>query len=271
MSNPWDILILGCGRLGGNLKTELESEKFRVLGVRRSQVEHDATFLSLDLDLSESWNRLANLPLSENAVIVAIVTPDVRTEDAYRRRYVGVSARLRYFASLLGRGHRVVWVSSTAVFGQNQTGLLDESVLPLPDHWRGILVKEAEDNISEIQVRTTVLRFAGLYTAQSLDRLRDPVMRKKLNPESISNRIHRDDAVNWLRSLVVDHHNHAATPNLVHGVDRGSTQYRQIFDRLDGTRSQIHSAEVGRIITTRYRAQMPALRHPTLDSVLTRP
>ena len=65
MSNPWDILILGCGRLGGNLKTELESEKFRVLGVRRSQIEHDATFLSLDLDLSESWNRLANLPLSE--------------------------------------------------------------------------------------------------------------------------------------------------------------------------------------------------------------
>ena len=80
MSNPWDILILGCGRLGGNLKTELESKKFRVLGVRRSQIEHDAAFLSLDLDLSESWNRLANLPLSENAVIVAIVTPDARTE-----------------------------------------------------------------------------------------------------------------------------------------------------------------------------------------------
>ena len=96
-------------------------------------------------------------------------------------------------------------------------------------------------------------------------------MRKKLNPESISNRIHRDDAVNWLRRLVTDHHNHAATPNLVHGVDRGSTQYRQIFDRLDGTRSQIRFAEVGRVITTRYRAQMPELRHPTLDSVLTRP
>ena len=98
MSIPWDILILGCGRLGSNLKTELEAEKFRVLGVRRSQVENDATFLSLDLDLPESWNCLANLPLSENVVIVAIVTPDVRTEDAYRQRYVGISARLRYFA-----------------------------------------------------------------------------------------------------------------------------------------------------------------------------
>ena len=58
----------------------------------------------------------------------------------------------RYFASLPGRAHPVVWVSSTAVFGQKQTGLLDESVLPVPDHWRGILVKEAEDNISEIKV-----------------------------------------------------------------------------------------------------------------------
>ena len=38
--------------------------------------------------------------------------------------------------------------------------------------------KEAEENISEIQAKTTVLRFAGLYTAQSLNRLRDPLMRK---------------------------------------------------------------------------------------------
>lgn len=271
MSNPWDILILGCGRLGGNLKTELETEKLRVLGVRRSQVKKDASFLSLDLDLPESWNRLAKLPLSQNVVIVAVVTPDARTEDAYRKRYVGISVRLRYFASLPGRGYRVVWVSSTAVFGQNQTGLLDESVLPMPDHWRGALVREAEDNIAEIQAKTTVLRLAGLYTAQSLNLLRDPEMRKKLNPESVSNRIHRDDAVNLLRRLVIDNHNYVATPDLVHGVDRGSTEYRQIFDRLDGTRSQIDSAEVGRIITTRYRAQMPALRHPTLDSVLTRP
>lgn len=271
MSNPWDILILGCGRLGGNLKAELETEKLRVLGVRRSQVKKDATFLSLDLDLSESWNRLVTLPLSENVVIVAIVTPDTRTADAYRQRYVGISARLRNFASLPGRSHRVVWVSSTAVFGQNQIGLLDESVMPMPDHWRGTLVKEAEDNIFEIQAKTTVLRFAGLYTAQSLNRLRNPEMRKKLNPESVSNRIHRDDAVNLLRRLVVDHYNHATTPELVHGVDRGSTEYRQIFDRLDGARPQIDSAEVGRIISTRYRAQMPSLRHPTLDSVLTRP
>ena len=98
---------------------------------------------------------------------MGIVTPDARTEDSYRRRYVGVSARLRYFASLPGRGHRVVWVSSTAVFGQKQTGLLDESVLPVPDHWRGILVKEAEDNISEIQAKTTILIRGTLYSAKS--------------------------------------------------------------------------------------------------------
>jgi len=143
--------------------------------------------------------------------------------------------------------------------------------MPMPDHWRGTVVREAEDNIFEIRAKTTVLRFAGLYTAQSLNRLRDPEMRKTLNPESVSNRIHRDDAVNLLRRLVVDHHNHATTPELVHGVDRGSTEYRQIFDRLDGTRPQIDSAKVGRIIATRYRAQMPYLQHPTLDSVLTRP
>ena len=92
MSSPWDIIILGCGRLGGNLKTALESEKLHVLGVRRRPVPGDPTFIDLDLDLAQSWDQLAQLPLTQHAVIIAAVTPDARTEDAYRERYVVASA-----------------------------------------------------------------------------------------------------------------------------------------------------------------------------------
>ncbi|MBL6737956.1 MAG: hypothetical protein ISP87_05135, partial [Litoricola sp.] len=83
MSNPWDIVILGCGQLGGNLKTELEAEKLQVLGVRRTPMPDDPTCLRLDLDAPDSWNRLCRIPLSQQAVIVTIMTPDTRTEVAY--------------------------------------------------------------------------------------------------------------------------------------------------------------------------------------------
>ena len=271
MSNPWDILILGCGQLGGNLKTVLEAEKNHVLGVRRTQLANDPTMMSLDLELADSWDQLAQLPLAPHAVIVAIVTPDARTEEAYRSRYVGVSERLRQFASLPGREHPVIWVSSTAVFGQHQLGLLDESVPADPDHWRGHCVREAECNIEQINAPITVIRFTGLYTAKSILRLSDSELRKQLNPETVSNRMHREDAISWLSTLARLQLKGAQTPPLIHGVDQGSTYYQQIFDLLDGVTTQIQPATTGRIVVSRYRDRMPALRYPTCEAVISSP
>ena len=82
MSNPWDIVILGCGQLGGNLKTELEAEKLQVLGVRRTPMLDDPTRLRLDLDDPYSWDRLCRIPLSQQSVSLTIMTPDTRPELA---------------------------------------------------------------------------------------------------------------------------------------------------------------------------------------------
>ena len=92
-------------------------------------------------------------------------------------------------------------MGSTAVFGQRQVGNLDESVQPEPDHWRGYRLREAEQNIEQLEAPTTVVRLTGLYTAESLSRLKEPEFRAQLNPESVSNRIHREDAVSWLSAL----------------------------------------------------------------------
>jgi dTDP-4-dehydrorhamnose reductase len=227
--------------------------------------------ISLDLDVVDSWDHLAQIPLAPHAVIIAIVTPDARTEAAYRKRYVGISERLRQFASLPGRQHPVIWVSSTAVFGEHQSGLLDESVPVEPDHWRGRRVREAELNIEQIKAPKTVIRFAGLYTVKSLIRLKDPELRKQLNPETVSNRMHREDAVSWLCALARDHLVGETAPQLIHGVDEGSTHYQRIFDVLDGVMSEIQPATTGRIMESRYRDQMPTLRYPTYKSVFSSP
>jgi nucleoside-diphosphate-sugar epimerase len=270
VSNPWDIVILGCGQLGGNLKTALEAEKIHVLGVRRIPVPDDSTFISLDLDVADAWEQLAQVPLAPNAVIIAIMTPDARTEDAYRQRYVGVSERLRQFVSAPGREHVVIWVSSTAVFGQHQSGVLDESVPAEPDHWRGYCLREAEQNIEQIQA-ATVIRLTGLYNAQSLIRLQDPGFREQLDSKVVSNRIHREDAVSWLNALACNYLQKIPVPSLIHGVDMGSARYQEIYDFVDGVSSAIKPATVGRIVNSRYRDRMPALQYPTCEVVINSP
>jgi nucleoside-diphosphate-sugar epimerase len=268
VSNPWDIVILGCGQLGGNLKTVLETEKLQVLGVRRTPMPDEPTFISFDLDAPDSWERLCRIQLSQQAVIVTIITPDARTEAAYRERYVGVSAKLRKWSSFPGREHPVSWVSSTAVFGQHQTGILDESVPISPDHWRGELLWEAEQNIAQIKAPTTVIRFAGLYDAKSLKRLSDPVFRADLDPGTVSNRMHRRDAVSWLRELAVGHYRGQQMPALIHGVDRGPATYQQIFDLIDGASSAFTLPTKGRVIATQLGDRMPRLRYPTCQVAL---
>lgn len=268
MSNCWDVVILGCGQLGGNLKTLLEAEKIKTLGVRRTAEPEDPTRLALDLDLPASWDVLSALPLSERAVFVGIVTPDARTEAAYRQRYVGVASRLRQLSALPGRSHPVVWVSSTAVFGDAQQGRLTESVQPQPSHWRGEVVLEAEQAVSASPSPHAVLRCTGLYSAASVHRLHALEMRAQLDPQQVSNRMHRADAASWLAHLVTTLHTGRSVPSLVHGVDECSSTYGAIWDRLDGASPRLVPAKTGRIIDSMYRSEMPPLAFPSLDAVM---
>ena len=268
MSKIWDIVILGCGRLGSNLKSRLEAEKFNVLGVRRTEVLDDSSFMSLDLDQEDAWEHLATLKLNPRTVLVGIVTSDERTEAAYRKRYLGVAQGMNRLASVTGRQHRLVWVSSTAVFGNSQSGRLDEMAEPMPQNWRGNILSEAEQVIADSFVQHTILRLTGLYTRSTISWLNDPQMRQRVLPDSVSNRIHRLDANRWLEYVVISHCKNIPIPTLIHGVDQGSASYSSIFARLDGAVACLENAKSGRIITTQYRKQMPPLRYPTLDSVI---
>lgn len=268
MSKLWDIVILGCGQLGGNLKTQLEQEKYRVLGIRRTPMPDDPTYLSLDLDTVDAWDQLAALPLNPNSVWVGIVTPDSRTPESYRQRYVGVAQRLRQLASLPGRQHPVVWVSSTAVFSDAQSGMLDEITPCEPSSWRGQLVREAEEAIEMMPVAKTIIRYTGLYSAASLQRLLDPRFRAEIQSQTVSNRMHREDAVRLLRFVTESHLNNAPVPELIHGVDTCPATYETIFARLAGQIAALTPATAGRVIVSRYREQLPELRFPSLDQVI---
>jgi len=116
----------------------------------------------------------------------------------------------------------------------------------------------------------SILRCSGLYTADTLLRLKDSSVRSNLNPDTVSNRFHREDAVQWLAALVGAHMKRHPMPALVQGVDQCPLQYRDIFRFLDGEQATLRAATTGRRLDSRFRDQMPVLRYPSIDAFQTR-
>ena len=231
------------------------------MGVRR-RPSIDASWRSLYLESLAAWQILQREPVTAKTLLIGIMTPDRRTPEAYRARYVDVASRMVTWADAIDPVTPSLWVGSTAVFGETQGHCL-ESTLPSPDGWRGRLLLEAEQSLSA-RTHSHVIRFSGLYDASSRQRLQDPDMRARTTPESVSNRIHRDDASAWLiayaRAVLAE----KPMPHCLHGVDQLPLTYANLFQWLDDPATTLRLAPSGRLIQTEFRAMMPPLRYPTI-------
>lgn len=231
------------------------------MGVRR-RPSVDASWRSLDLEHLSAWQRLRREPVTAKTLLIAIMTPDRRTPEAYRARYVDVAAQMAAWADAIDPMTPTLWVGSTAVFGETQ-GICMESTQPSPDGWRGRLLLDAEQLLSA-RARSYVIRLSGLYDVGSTERLRDPDVRARIAPASVSNRIHRDDASEWLIAYARHVLAEQPMPECLHGVDQLPLTYANLFHWLDDPATPLQLATSGRIIQTEYRAMMPPLRYPTI-------
>src|SRR5690606_1431290 len=128
--------------------------------------------------------------------LVYLPTPDRRDEAAYRAIFLD---GLRHLLSVLDRQalRRVVFVSSSAVYGAQREGWVDEDTPPVPKGFNGTVLLEAERWLAAQPVPSVVLRLAGLYgpgRLQLLDRPRAGVATVPRDPPHWANRIHVDDA-----------------------------------------------------------------------------
>ena len=91
---------------------------------------------------------------------------------------------------------RIVFVSSSAVYGEHRGGWVDEDTPPAPQGFNGRILLEAEALLAARPESATALRLAGLYgpgRLQLIERLRGPGRRARRAPHW-ANRIHIDDA-----------------------------------------------------------------------------
>ncbi len=202
------ILIAGCGYVGKELASRLVGKGLEVLCLSRSKVSSPGTNCPIDYlraDLSDP-TALLQLP-GELDGIVFCAAPDTYDEAAYRKVYVDGLANLQ--AAISGKTTpeaRMIYVSSTGVFGQADGEWVNEESDTYPDHFGGKILLEGESLAFSSGLQTSILRLGGIY-GPGRDSLIKQIKRGELSSnrveQSYTNRIHRDDAVGILEFLLL--------------------------------------------------------------------
>ncbi|MDQ0822543.1 nucleoside-diphosphate-sugar epimerase [Arthrobacter sp. V4I6] len=227
------VLLAGCGDLGTEAGLRFAAAGHRVLGWRRSPEKLPAEIEGAAADLSSG--ELPPIPADTSAVVVAVAA-DSPTEKAYRAAYVdGLSKVLdAVLASDAGIG-RVLFVSSTAVYGDAGGGWIDESTTPEPGGFSGRIIREAEellfDRLRGTGIIPVALRLGGIYgpgRTRLIDQVRGGTAVLPAEPR-FTNRIHRDDAAAAIVRLCTME----AVPGPVYlGVDNDPAELGEVLSFL---------------------------------------
>ena len=199
-------LIAGFGGLGKEMAQVMgadpDLQTTPVLALRRHPPQEKPTantqWLQADLtDPSALVNALLKLQ-SGLSHVVYCATPDQRDEANYHLTYeVGLQHLVHALRQTGNHNVRLLFVSSTAVYGANQTGWLDETSPTEPSGFNGRVLLRAEQWLLANWPKALVLRLSGLYGPERRALLRRIAQGQVSVPSSEdywANRIHIRDA-----------------------------------------------------------------------------
>jgi len=197
------VLLAGCGDLGRRVAQRLIDRGAAVWALRRHPLPEKGAIRWLRGDLSDPAS-LTGLPAGITR-IVFLPAPDARDETAYRTVFVeGLRSLLG--ALDLAACRRVLFVSSSAVYGEHDGAWVDETTPPDPLSFNGRVLLEAERWLAAQALSTVVLRLAGIYgpgRMQLTERLRGGQVRVPRDVPHWANRIHVDDAADAIVHLLM--------------------------------------------------------------------
>ena len=276
------VLIIGCGDLGTAIATRLYQAQHNVFGVRQSNQLLPLGMQTIQADITQPSTLLALDNLKPN-IIIYCVAAKTQTDESYQAHYVtGLKNVLATQAQNKALQH-VFFISSTRVYGQVTHHLLDETVPAAPSDFGGERLLEAEHVLKMLQFephlcKSTSMRLSGIYGNGRLylaNMAKDVTKWPQAN--NWSNRIHRDDAADFIAFLVDKaFKNQSIADCYIVTDDMPTLQYDVLTwlahqQKIDTSGIQIPTIQGGkRLSNQRLRATGFQLRYPNYQAGYTK-
>jgi nucleoside-diphosphate-sugar epimerase len=190
-------LIIGCGYLGRRVARHWTAQGDTVFALTRTP-EHAEEFRRSGLTpiVGDVTNAASLAALPEVDTILYAVGLDRGTEHSQRDVYVGGLDNA--LNQIQGKVRRLIYISSTSVYGQNLGEWVDESSECQPESPNGQVCLDAERLLQQKVPQANILRLAGIYgpgrIVARIEALRAGQIPEG-NPDAWLNLIHVDDAV----------------------------------------------------------------------------
>ncbi|UVE45543.1 SDR family oxidoreductase [Pseudomonas chlororaphis] len=203
MSAP-SVLIAGCGDVGSRLAKQLLAENWQVYGLRRtvSQLPEGVIGVAGDLFSEQCPAAWPTTPLDYLVYSAAATEHD---EAGYRAAYVeGLTHVLGWLKQNGQSPKRLLFVSSSSVYGQKDGEWIDETSPAQAGGYSGRLMLEAEQVALQSGIPASLVRLTGIYGPGRewlLNQVRQGY-RVAIDPPLYGNRIHADDAAGLLAFLL---------------------------------------------------------------------
>lgn len=271
-AGPLRVLIAGCGYVGTALGLRLARAGHEVHGLRRSPGGLPDPIRPIAADLTRPA-ALRTLPRALD-VVVYTAAADGREPADYRAAYMdGLRNLLGALEARDRPPRRVLFTSSTGVYGQAGGEWVDEASPARPTRPAGAVLLEAEALLAESPLPATTVRLAGIYGPGRDRRVRLVRQGRAVCPDGppvYTNRIHRDDCAGALHHLITL----PAPEPLYLAADREPAPlcevYEWLAERLDAPPPRREQAAVrrrgnkrcrsDRLVASGYRFEYPTYR-----------
>lgn len=198
------LMIAGCGDVGSRLGQQLNAEGWTVYGLRRNVALLPQGIRPVAGDLHADACPTA-WPSEALDYLVYCAAATYHDEAGYRAAYVdGLRRVLGWLAQQGQRPKRVLFVSSSGVYGQQHGEWVDEQSPAEAGSYSGRIMREAEQLALHSGLPASLVRLTGLYGPGRewlLKQVRQGY-RVVSEPPLYGNRIHVDDAAGLLAYLL---------------------------------------------------------------------
>lgn len=198
------VLIAGCGDIGSRLATQLLNKGWQVYGLRRSIERLPAGVTGIAGDLF-SEQCPAQWPTGQIDYVVYSAAATDHDEAGYQAAYVdGLTHTLAWLKQNGQQPKRLLFVSSSGVYGQKNGEWVDEMSPAQASSYSGRIMLEAERVALKSGIPASTVRLTGIYgpgREWMLGQVRKGY-RVAVDPPLYGNRIHADDAAGLLAFLL---------------------------------------------------------------------